>query len=453
MRVSLVAGMSSRYRLPVDITPGTGPRVCKFKGCGRRVHKLERHSLTHLPRLFESTSPASWFRYLLLLCQVLGVPGDPTGLLRHVVAAGYRETSALLKASEVEFLLEVQGYICMSFPDLEVPNTVSINPPNCEAAVLHWRIQVLVMNSLTDSDCHRLSCFEPGQKRQRSPSPVPGLESPEQFVDCHFHLDMMLEGIGVNCYGEDSLTRALDNYPTIPALRGFALQFAVACFCFPSRFPSGSDRWNLLRDQRLRFAVGLHPKAADVNDGVLEDVRLMLDAAGVVALGEIGLDYSSSRNPSKLQQQGVLRRLLLFVRDRRLPVILHCRGPGAAKDCLEIMKTVLWQRHRVYRHCFLGDFAELTEWLEAFPNSYFGLTGTAPAVREDRARVVRHLIDIRRLLLETDSPFLCLGQRRKNTPHNIPEVARVIGAEVDMATYDVIRAARCASLELFGLQG
>ena len=48
----------------------------------------------------------------------------------HVVAAGYREILAPLKADEAESLLELQGYLRMNFPGLEIPENVSINPPS-----------------------------------------------------------------------------------------------------------------------------------------------------------------------------------------------------------------------------------------------------------------------------------------------------------------------------------
>ena len=52
---------------------------------------------------------------------------------------------------------------------------------------------------------------------------------------------------------------------------------------------------DLLKEPNVHAAVGVHPKSAgDYNARIEMQMKRMLDHEKVVALGEIGLDYSGS---------------------------------------------------------------------------------------------------------------------------------------------------------------
>ena len=406
--------------------------------------------MTHLAPCLRDKTSASFvllWGYLGLMCHIFA-HSSPSHLLEYAASELVLRDAYVTEEERVR-LLQLQRFFATQDQSLSCPLDVLVYPPNCEAALLHWRIQQELLNQLDDEQCYLLSSFGMAPVIPATPS-APSTDPGVPFVDCHFHLDEMLKKINGAEYSAKSLSVAIEGYESVASQVTYSLEWAVASFCFPGQFPSGTERYRLLQDKRLRLAFGIHPKSADVNPGILEDVQLLLRARGVVALGEVGIDYSSTSNPSKACQKRVLQELLVTARELGLPVILHCRGDGASQDCLQVMQSVLPQSHAVYRHCFTGNHQEYSEWLEAFPNAYFGVTG---GKRPKEQRVLRQLMRTERLLLETDAPFQSPASAgyRLNTPANIPEVARLIGVALREPLDSVLAVARAASLAFFSL--
>ncbi|XP_072145041.1 uncharacterized metal-dependent hydrolase YcfH-like [Dermacentor andersoni] len=94
-----------------------------------------------------------------------------------------------------------------------------------------------------------------------------------------------------------------------------------------------------------------------------EDLTAALEQRSVVALGEIGLDYSTKNKCDRLLQQRVFRRQLQLGRNERLPLV-HSRD--SSQDTLRILKEVVPGDWPNYRHCFTGDWTEAQRWLDTF---------------------------------------------------------------------------------------
>ena len=87
----------------------------------------------------------------------------------------------------------------------------------------------------------------------------------------------------------------------------------------------------------LYAAVGIHPEnCGDLAPAMMDELRALIKAPKVVAIGEIGLDYYWAENPPKELQQEVLRRQLALAQELRLPVIIHDRDAHA--DTLAIVR-------------------------------------------------------------------------------------------------------------------
>ena len=75
----------------------------------------------------------------------------------------------------------------------------------------------------------------------------------------------------------------------------------------------------------LAAAVGIHPhEAKDAPADIAGALRPLLDAPGVVAIGETGLDYYYGHSPRE-SQRNVLRAQLRLAREAALPVVFHQR--------------------------------------------------------------------------------------------------------------------------------
>jgi TatD DNase family protein len=157
-----------------------------------------------------------------------------------------------------------------------------------------------------------------------------------------------------------------------------------------------------LAGERVYATVGIHPHNADKASGEsLEAIRELALLPGVVAIGEIGLDYHYSFS-TRDRQREIFRRQLDMALECRMPVVIHCRE--AESDLAEIVKPLHRELTGAVAHCFGGDagFAEqCLAW--GFHISFAGnVTFPKSVALREAARVV----PLGRLLIETDSPYL-----------------------------------------------
>lgn len=144
---------------------------------------------------------------------------------------------------------------------------------------------------------------------------------------------------------------------------------AVAVYCDPAS-------WTALptpaAGQGVFRAYGVHPHHADhftVANAARLDRLLKPAAPGeapVVALGEIGLDYSRKNGVSPEVQQRTFAAQLRMALERDLPVVLHLRN--AVKDGFRVLAEVgVPPNHPLHVHCFNGSWDECRHWLDEYP--------------------------------------------------------------------------------------
>jgi TatD DNase family protein len=166
----------------------------------------------------------------------------------------------------------------------------------------------------------------------------------------------------------------------------------------------------------VSVACGLHPHEAAA--GGWEGLRRL----GVVAIGEIGLDYHYDFAPRDKQREAFAAQLQL-AHQRGLPIIIHERE--AADDVLAILDREgcppgVW-------HCFSGDAALAREVLARGLHLGFGGLATFPK-GTDGIRAAARACPVERLLLETDAPYLAPvpHRGRRNEPAFVADTARFL---------------------------
>jgi TatD DNase family protein len=174
-----------------------------------------------------------------------------------------------------------------------------------------------------------------------------------------------------------------------------------------------------------------------------------------VAIGEVGLDYFREKTATgKEKQQVLLQVMCQYAKSRSLPLVIHCRDKvgehEAADDCLQILRDNCSPTQAVYLHAFNYGLAEAFRWVQIFPNCVFGI---CPKVLDAQHRhpqlieVVRNL-DSRRLLLETDAPYMKPKAFGLLYSHGYPSmvyyvadvVAQWRGSSLDTVLMDASRA-------------
>lgn len=162
------------------------------------------------------------------------------------------------------------------------------------------------------------------------------------------------------------------------------------------------ERAGALTGEGVYAAVGYHPYHANrVDDRALEGLRALAERPGVVAIGELGLDYFNEFSPRADQRLAMIGQLEL-AQAVNLPVIIHCRQ--AEDDTLAILQEYGAGLRGCIMHCFGGDagFASRCAAL----GCYISFAGNVTYPKAQPLRDAALIVPEDRLLVETDAPYL-----------------------------------------------
>ena len=196
---------------------------------------------------------------------------------------------------------------------------------------------------------------------------------------------------------------------------------------------------------QMYSTAGVHPHhASEYSDSVQQTLIGLLNHDAVVAVGECGLDYFRNFSPVA-DQRNAFQRQLDLAEECQLPVFLHQRD--AHDDFIDILQPMLGKIPRAVAHCFTGREAELREYIGM--GLYIGITGwICDERRGAHLQEIVGLIPDDRLMLETDAPYLLprsltpKPKSRRNEPHYLREVLRVVAKSMGRSEEDVARLSR-----------
>lgn len=185
--------------------------------------------------------------------------------------------------------------------------------------------------------------------------------------------------------------------------------------------------------------AGFYPGSvtADNWKDELEKVHNMTEP-GIVAIGEIGLDYHEGVEFIE-EQKEVLRIQLELAARLNLPVNIHLRD--AWEDFFAILKDCSHLHLRGNLHCFTASY-EIYERANRYGDFSVGIGGVVTFKNAGIAKTLER-IPLRHILLETDAPYLApvphRGQRNESAfiPLIAAKVAEIKGislAEAEAAT-------------------
>ena len=170
-----------------------------------------------------------------------------------------------------------------------------------------------------------------------------------------------------------------------------------------------------------------------------------LSSDNVVAVGEIGLDYFNG-NDNKDRQIELFEKMLNLAEKHDLPVIVHSRK--AMQDTFDVLK-----KHDVVGslHCYQGSAEMAQQFIKL--GFLIGIGGPITYTNNKKTKRTVKNIDIKDILVETDSPYLPPQEKRgeMNTPQNIRYVIRKIAEELDLKENEVIETTAENAKKLFRL--
>ena len=214
---------------------------------------------------------------------------------------------------------------------------------------------------------------------------------------------------------------------------------------------------------RIFPAIGIHPTRSIFEKW--SDRHKLAEYAntpGVIAIGEIGLDYHYKREEQHRSKQHLwfIYQLNLAWKMKK-PVILHVRD--AHEDALRILRWHPARKLGGVIHCFYGSKEIAEQYLKL--GYHFGIGGSALQL-EERAKDLWEAIPqipLDRILLETDAPFILpyckdviqpkLLRRARNTSLILPAVIKKIAELKGISLDEVEQATTDNTIRLFQLGG
>lgn len=176
---------------------------------------------------------------------------------------------------------------------------------------------------------------------------------------------------------------------------------------------SNKEVISLVNNKNVFGALGLHPdNIEDFTEENIEFIKNNLGSDGIIAIGEIGLDYYHN-DLNKDEQIRMFEYFLDLAEEVDLPVIIHNRD--ATGDMLSILKK---HKCKGIIHCFSGSIEVTREYIKM--GYKLGIGGVI-TFKNSKLKDVLKEIGLEHILLETDSPYLTPVPLRGvyNEPYNL----------------------------------
>ena len=148
--------------------------------------------------------------------------------------------------------------------------------------------------------------------------------------------------------------------------------------------------------------VGLHPEEVRVDwREQLAAIKSYLEP-GIIAIGEVGLDFYWSREFEGEQQEAFEEQVRWSV-ETQLPLMIHCRK--AQNELVAILKKYEKELPGGVFHCFTGNEIEAQQLLQ-FDRFVLGLGGVLTFKKSHLPEVLPKVVPLDRIVIETDAPYM-----------------------------------------------
>jgi TatD DNase family protein len=192
-------------------------------------------------------------------------------------------------------------------------------------------------------------------------------------------------------------------------------------------------------------AYGLHPWFIE-DRCELDRIHTLLIHGNPIAVGEIGLDFSSLDYPNEERQVQVLRAQLDMAAALGLPVMIHCRKAydqlyGVLQAYRGIVQGVL--------HSYSGGVEGLDRFIEL--GFYISFSGSLTRRNARRYHRTAAVVPLERLLLETDAPSIAteLTVASAVEPRQVIEVAEKVAEIRGLSLQEICRQSTENAMRLF----
>ena len=196
--------------------------------------------------------------------------------------------------------------------------------------------------------------------------------------------------------------------------------------------------------------IGIHPEFADTyKKEDINKIEKYLTHPKIVGIGEIGLDYHYGEEDKEKQKELFIKQISLANKYNKT-IVIHSRD--AKEDTYNIIEKYKNKETKCNMHCYSYDL-EMAKKLTK-NDITLGIGGILTFKNEKTLKEIVKEIDLKYLLLETDSPYLTPEPFRgkKNEPQNIKFVAKKISEIKDINEKKVFKETTNNAIRQFDLK-
>lgn len=195
-------------------------------------------------------------------------------------------------------------------------------------------------------------------------------------------------------------------------------------------FVSGSNTKNnkevlslIKKYDNIYGTLGIHPEEVNnITDKDLKFIEENINHPKIIGVGEIGLDFYWTKE-NKEKQIEIFIKQLEIAKKYNKTVVIHSRD--SANETYNILKEYFYGG-KIVIHCYSYSLEMAHNFIEI--GAMLGIGGVLTFKNSVKLKEIVEKIDIKYLLLETDSPYLSPEplRGRVNEPYNIRYIAEKI---------------------------
>jgi len=147
--------------------------------------------------------------------------------------------------------------------------------------------------------------------------------------------------------------------------------------------------------------LGLHP--CDVKENWQQELDTIYKAIPqhkIYAIGEIGIDLYWDKSTLDNQIEA-FKKQISWAKELKLPIVIHCRD--SFDEVFAVLEEEKDDNLRGILHCFTGNLVQAHKLIDL--GFYLGIGGVVTYKNSGLDKVVQE-IDLKHIVLETDSPYL-----------------------------------------------
>ncbi|MDB3907114.1 TatD family hydrolase [Crocinitomicaceae bacterium] len=195
--------------------------------------------------------------------------------------------------------------------------------------------------------------------------------------------------------------------------------------------------------------MGLHPGSVNETwEAELAKVKENLFSRKYVAVGEIGMDLYWDKTFIE-EQRHAFRQQVEWAKELELPIAIHARE--AFDEIFQILDEINDERLTGVFHCFTGN-VEQARHIESYGGFKMGIGGVVTYKKAAMDQVLQH-VDLKHLILETDSPYLSPVPFRgkRNESSYILHIAEKLSDIYGVPLQEIEEVTTQSAMELFNL--